>query len=743
MRIIQFYMALSMLGLPFLCSGQTFQKEYFNNDNYKYSYPVGMVQRPDGALLAVLNNQVSSAYKGGVTCFQPDGTPLWATGKPSADIRFSNSVMPLPDNGFACSAAWNSDPFSPGGSLLMRFNANGAIDWTKNLPLHNQTYLYNLELGGSQSIYVTANTQKSGYVANLSSSGTVNWEKEIQQDSIGLGKVVEQSNGNLLLVFDDLSANAQRLGLIELSPSGDFLRSMAYNLPEIHQIVPLSNGQTALSSIVYDDQVWSLVVTVLDPQLQPIWAKKMNISGVAMDLGNVVPTLAQDSLSILFNNHLAFNISCILTLGLDGTLSSSRAIYSMGVTDALRAPDNGLYIAGSSTTDQFIHSALVKTDALYNIASCPPGPVCNLDIVPYDIQAVPQNWSLMPVNEMVPFNLSLSKVTLTANDFCREPPISDASFFTFDSLLCLGDATTFFAINSGDGIWTFEHGLPAHLNTGWFADVQFDTPGAATITHVTTLAGCFRDTATQTIQVFPRPNLELSAENTLCAGDSILITPEIITPGIQYKWSDGLTTPQRLLDQAGTYILEALSPEACKSIDTTILYTVPAPTVQIEGQAEACMGETIVLQAATDRSGLKIEWNTGIENAELDVQTSGLYSVQVHDGPCTVGDTMRVFFKECPTCTLFVPNVFAPGSGGANDHWAVQSNCVFSQYQVQLYDRWGNLVFQSAEPNTSWDGMYKGKILPPGVYVCRIDLETDNGDKRSRMQRLADVTIVR
>ncbi len=103
---------------------------------------------------------------------------------------------------------------------------------------------------------------------------------------------------------------------------------------------------------------------------------------------------------------------------------------------------------------------------------------------------------------------------------------------------------------------------------------------------------------------------------------------------------------------------------------------------------------------------------------------------------CTSTDTalVRVLGEFNP------PNAFSPNGDGANDTWKLEGFKQFKSVNVQIYNRWGQLVFESKDPNGEWDGTNKnGKDLPVGTYYYIIDYTTDTGGKKIS----GPVTIIR
>jgi gliding motility-associated-like protein len=103
--------------------------------------------------------------------------------------------------------------------------------------------------------------------------------------------------------------------------------------------------------------------------------------------------------------------------------------------------------------------------------------------------------------------------------------------------------------------------------------------------------------------------------------------------------------------------------------------------------------------------------------------------------------------------TISTPNAFTPNEGGPSGgevtEFGDRSNDIFipttdgvvpGGFIMQIYDRWGVLIFESTNPKIGWDGYYKGQLMPQGVYVYKLDLQLANGERESR---IGDITLLR
>lgn len=95
---------------------------------------------------------------------------------------------------------------------------------------------------------------------------------------------------------------------------------------------------------------------------------------------------------------------------------------------------------------------------------------------------------------------------------------------------------------------------------------------------------------------------------------------------------------------------------------------------------------------------------------------------------------------EPPECALFIPNAFSPNGSNTNDAQCLYGTACITSMSFNIYDRWGNKVFESTDPNACWDGTYKGQALDPAVFVYRLSATLNNGEY---VQRSGNITLMR
>lgn len=94
--------------------------------------------------------------------------------------------------------------------------------------------------------------------------------------------------------------------------------------------------------------------------------------------------------------------------------------------------------------------------------------------------------------------------------------------------------------------------------------------------------------------------------------------------------------------------------------------------------------------------------------------------------------------ETLPPLSFFIPNAFTPNGDGLNDTFGATGEGI-SEYRMLIFNRWGNLVFESDNISKQWDGTYKGEKAELGVYVYKI---TAKGPKSYTVKKEGSVTLV-
>lgn len=96
-----------------------------------------------------------------------------------------------------------------------------------------------------------------------------------------------------------------------------------------------------------------------------------------------------------------------------------------------------------------------------------------------------------------------------------------------------------------------------------------------------------------------------------------------------------------------------------------------------------------------------------------------------------------------PAALIYIPNAFTPNNDGLNDTFGAIGEGI-TEFNIQIYNRWGELIFESNDMKTQWDGNYHNEIAPMGVYVYKISAKGPNNDGKSDnlISKTGDLTLV-
>jgi len=237
------------------------------------------------------------------------------------------------------------------------------------------------------------------------------------------------------------------------------------------------------------------------------------------------------------------------------------------------------------------------------------------------------------------------------------------------------------------------------------------------------------------------PDLDLGEDIGTCIGTSITIDP--VGDFATYLWHDGSTGPDYTTDQEGWIGLEVTDVNGCLATDSVYVSVYDLPVVDLGPDTTVCGDAGITLDAGTD--GMYFNWSTGETSQEITVFMGGPEEIRVeveNEFGCLSGDTILV--KDCSFEFYFrdIPTAITPGDGnGLNDFWVIDKLATYPEAVVEIFDRWGILVWRS-EPGYSnpWDGRdMKGKEVDMDSYHFVIEL--NSGTKNDFVTGI--ITVIR
>jgi gliding motility-associated-like protein len=146
-------------------------------------------------------------------------------------------------------------------------------------------------------------------------------------------------------------------------------------------------------------------------------------------------------------------------------------------------------------------------------------------------------------------------------------------------------------------------------------------------------------------------------------------------------------------------------------------------------------GSSTTLNISVTGNIVSYQWkpSTGLNNATIKDPVASPYSTTVYtlvvvdDDTCEASGSVKVTVSG-GTSKILVPNAFSPNGDGVNDTWIITNLSTYPGATVQVFNRYGQLVFNSVNSNKAWDGTFNGSPLPVGTYYYIIDLK--NNEKK-------------
>lgn len=239
----------------------------------------------------------------------------------------------------------------------------------------------------------------------------------------------------------------------------------------------------------------------------------------------------------------------------------------------------------------------------------------------------------------------------------------------------------------------------------------------------------------------------LGSDTTLCPGESITLSAP--STAFEIIWQDGSAQPTFIADQSLTYSLQLSNDCGVVTDNIVVDFDTRVPLLNLDPSISWCEGDIIMLDA-TQPFVAGYLWSDGSATPTLQVNTPGLYSIEVTTLCSTVSQAVDVFpGTDCVVpevhAGIYIPNVFSPDGDGINDVFSVSfgSDLEVTSMAGTIFDRWGNLVYGSKENPFNWDGFFNDELVMPGVYVYVIQIEYLLGGILRQETMYGDVTLVR
>lgn len=346
-----------------------------------------------------------------------------------------------------------------------------------------------------------------------------------------------------------------------------------------------------------------------------------------------------------------------------------------------------------------------------------------------------------------PYNTTIYNVSITDSYGCVWDTVTTVFVDTLlpipqsspDTTICLGDTIK---IYSTDG-WTYNWSPANWMDNPTNDTIRIWPPQSMPfIVEVTNGCGLTIDTVLVAVIDFP---ISVSNDTAVCVGKTAHLKAE---GGISYSWSppNFLSAPNSASTNATVYyptnyVVQISDPNGCKKYDTVFVDTLHTPFVALGFDLLTDWGNPIALTPYSD--GTIYQWtpsdglscDTCKNTLATPYETTTYILMVSNQYGCINYDTITIFVNS----SLYVPNTFTPNTDKTNNIFYAYGVDIAS-FNMLIFDRWGELIFESDDIKKGWDGTVNGTPAQVGTYVWKIHYTDTQGNA---FDKIGHVNLIR
>ncbi len=305
------------------------------------------------------------------------------------------------------------------------------------------------------------------------------------------------------------------------------------------------------------------------------------------------------------------------------------------------------------------------------------------------------------------------------------------------SSICLGETINLSTTATGTYSWTGPNGFTSSLQNPTIPNATAAASGTYTLT---TIGICSSMPATINVVVNNLPDVTVSKTDALCDGTGNGTVTAIVSGGsgtYTYVWMPGNLSGATLTNlPVGSYSVTVTDGNGCVATGAHtvgLMGSIPVNVTPISTTINE--GESVNLFAATNSTfpGLTYTWSppTGLSCTDCPnpiaspTETTTYIATITSPNGCTGKDSSQIHVRII--CgEHFIPTIFSPNGDGNNDEFRIFGKCIVAM-DLKIYNRWGEVVFESTDPQYGWDGTYKGELMNPASFIYAVNISFIDG----------------
>jgi gliding motility-associated-like protein len=299
---------------------------------------------------------------------------------------------------------------------------------------------------------------------------------------------------------------------------------------------------------------------------------------------------------------------------------------------------------------------------------------------------------------------------------------------------------------------TYSWGTPAITNSSNKFDITVTAPIPSFKVLVVDQNNC-KDSTDVQISISPSPIFSLNGLD-LCEGETkklITTLDPLSNIPLSYSWSRNgvpISTSkweELAYTQAGNYTLK-LGIKGCFETKSKVIKANPTPKINMPLVYKHCF-ETDPSLSLNAEVFKKYTWLSDgnvldtTQNIKVAPEQDTDYILKVENSFGCKDSTKLLVRKVCAP-RLFVPNVITPESDDINSKLRI-FGANYTNFEITVFNRWGEVIFHSKDPDNAWTGEYLNSKMPIGNYQWQVKYEGDTEEYRGPYKKTGDVAIIR
>lgn len=220
------------------------------------------------------------------------------------------------------------------------------------------------------------------------------------------------------------------------------------------------------------------------------------------------------------------------------------------------------------------------------------------------------------------------------------------------------------------------------------------------------------------INAKPKPPILYYPDTFFCENSSLIIGNSNYPNDYKFLWNQTDTTKQLLVNKTSQNVL-AIKDKFCWAFDTIQVTEKPIPVFNISGPKFLCSDNNDTITLVSNIFSSNIWFPQNKKSFSLTIDQAGKYWHTVIDQfGCTNTDTVTI--KDACNPLFYMPNAFTPNGNNVNDFLNFQGKYI-DLFNLKIFNRWGELLYETNEFDSKWDGTFQGNPLPMDVYFYNVN----------------------